>query len=147
MKPVMYACLAMVLYSLQNVILEQKLAKYTNASLLFYFYIVMLPLTLALILSLRVTKQPIIWPSGTAILIAIGVGAIYFFADYCFIGAYTNGGSLIMVMTIAMLFPVFASVIKYFWVGRLPNFYQIISYFFAAVSIILLIKGNLKGGI
>ena len=142
MKPILYACAAMILYAFQNVILEQKLAKYTTAPILFYFYLAMLPLAVILVIFLRASEQTLVWPSGIAIAITLGVGIVYFFADYCFISAYTSGGNVMTVMIMVMMFPVFASIVKYFWVGALPNHYQIASYLFAVVSVLLLAKGN-----
>jgi len=142
MKPVLFACLAVLLYSSQNVILEQKLAKYHTVTILVYFYIVMLPVTLGWIAGLKITKQPFVAPSGIAILIALGVGLVYFFADFFFVGAYTSGGSVFSVTTIVIMLPVFASVIKYFWVGGLPNLYQIAGYILAFFAVFLVTKGS-----
>lgn len=142
MKSVLYACAAMVLYAIQNVTIEQRLAKYSTVSILFYFYLVMFPMAAILVSYMKVSGQQLAWPSGNAITLVLGVGVAYFFADYCFVSAYTSGGSIMTVMILAMMFPVFASIIKYFWVGGLPNFYQIASYLVAVVSILLLIKGG-----
>ncbi|TRZ64401.1 MAG: hypothetical protein D4Q79_01570 [Spirochaetia bacterium] len=142
MKPVLYACAAMFLYAFQNVTIEQKLAKYATASILLYFYLAMLPMAAILAFSMKASGQQSVWPSGNAITLVLSVGVAYFFADYFFISAYTSGGSVATIMTTTMLFPVFASIVKFFWVGVLPNCYQIASYLFAVVSILLLIKGN-----
>ncbi len=142
MKSVLYACAAMVLYAIQNVTIEQKLAKYSAVSILFYFYLVMLPMAVITVSYMKVSGQQLAWPSGSAITLVLGVGIAYFFADFFFVSAYTSGGSVMMVMTVAMMFPVFASIVKFFWTGTLPNFYHVASYLVAVVSILLLIKGN-----
>ena len=142
MKSVLYACAAMVLYAIQNVTIEQKLAKYSTVSILFYFYLVMFPMAAILVSYMKVSGQQLAWPSGNAVTLVLGVGVAYFFADFFFISAYTSGGSVIMVMTVAMMFPVFASIVKFFWTGALPNFYHVASYLVAVVSILLLVKGG-----
>jgi len=142
MKPVIFACLALMFYAVQNVFLEQKLAKYSTFSILLYMYLVMLPLVLICLAALRIKKQPILTPSGIAIGITLGCGLLYFFADYFYVGAYTSGGSVLMVTTIVIMFPIFASIVKYFWTGGLPNFYQVAGYILAFFAVLLVAKGT-----
>lgn len=141
MKPVVYALFALFLYATQNVVIEQKLAKFEVSSVLIYFYIIMLPLAVIRLAQLKLSGQ-VVTPSGTAILIALIVGVVYFFADYFFLGAYNAGGSLMTVSTIIIMFPIFASIIKYLWVGGLPNMYQVTGYILAMFAIIFVIKGS-----
>lgn len=82
MKSVLYACAAMVLYAIQNVTIEQKLAKYSAVSILFYFYLVMLPMAAITVSYMKVSGQQLAWPSGSAITLVLGVGIAYFFADF-----------------------------------------------------------------
>lgn len=141
-KPVIYALLAMMLYATQNVVLEQKLSKYHTIALLVYFYGVLLPVSAIVLMTLKITGQNPAMPSGNGIIIAILAGLIYFFADYFFIGAYTNGGDLLTITSIVVMFPVFASIVKYFWVGGLPNTYQVAGYFLAVLSVVFVNKGS-----
>ncbi|MFH0852211.1 MAG: EamA family transporter [bacterium] len=141
MKSIIYACVALVLYATQNVVLEQKLAKCNTFSLLVLLYSAMLPLAIAGYWFFA-RRQGAFLPPGNLLWITLLVGVVYFFADAFFISAYTSGGNLIAIATIAALFPVFASVVKYLWVGGLPNRYQIIGYLFAAIAVIFMAKGQ-----
>lgn len=143
MKSILFALLALFLFAVQNVILEQKLAKYTAETLLVYFYLIMLPLAFLLLAYARITNQTIEPPFGNAVLIVLGTGLILFLANFFYINAYTSGGNLLTITTIVILFPVFASVIKFAWVGGLPNLYQIGGYILAVAAVFLTIKGNL----
>lgn len=143
MKPVIYALLALILYAFQNVLLEQKLSKYSTVAIMVYFYITLLPLALVSLFYLKVSGQTVLAPSGVTILAAILIGSLYFFADYFYIGAYTSGGSVLTVTSIVIMFPVFASVIKYFWTGGVPNAYQVFGYLLAVAAVLLISKGSL----
>ncbi len=142
MKPILLALSAMIIYAIQNVIMEQKLSKYSVFPLLVYFYLAMLPMAVCGWFYLRFTNQSIFVPSGPTILVALALGLMFFAADSCYVGAYTNGGSVIVVGTIVALFPAIASTVKYFWKGSLPNIYQILGYSFALLAVFLLAKGN-----
>lgn len=142
-KPVVFAVLALIFYAFQNVILEQKLSKYSTFAMLTYFYLAVFPLALAGLGYMKITKQPIIAPSGRMIVLVYVVGLIYFFADSLYIGAYTHGGSALVVSTIVVLFPVMVSVVRHFWVGGWPNYYQIAGYILATLAVFLVVKGNL----
>ncbi len=142
MKPVIYALLALVLYAFQNVFLEQKLSRYNTIALMVYFYVTLLPLALISLCYLKISGQDIVAPPGGTILTVVLVGSLYFFADYFYIGAYTSGGSVLTVTSIVIMFPVFASVIKHFWIGGFPNVFQILGYLLAVVSVLLISKGS-----
>jgi len=143
MKPIVFAFAAMIFYASQNVMLEQKLSKYTAIVTLVYFYLAMLPLALIGLSYLKITHQQVVVPSGSNILIALAVGAMFFFADTFYVSAYAAGGTLITVTTITLVFPAVASLMKYCWVSGMPNRYQIIGYALAALGVITVIKGSL----
>ena len=147
MKPVIFTCIALVIYALQSVVLEQKLAKFSTGVILSYCYPVMFLFALLLIGSMRYNNQTIVSPSGTDLMITIGMAIGWIIADAFFLGAYEVGGSLITITTIIIMFPVFASVIKYLWVGGLPNSYQIGGYVLAVLAVLLVSKGNIQTGV
>jgi len=142
MKPAIYAVVALFLYATQNVVLEQKFNGYSTVTILLCMYAVMLPAALIQFGYMHVSGQAIVAPNGMMILVALGVGLVYYFADYFFIGAYTQGGSVTTITTIVIMLPVFASIVKFFWVGGLPNGYQIGGYALAVGSVFLIIKGS-----
>ncbi|MBW2991357.1 hypothetical protein KY348_06685 [Candidatus Woesearchaeota archaeon] len=144
MKPILFVCIAVLLYSITNLVIEQKLSQYDTASLLVFFYIVMLPLAFSRFLYVKHTKPETVFPSGKVILIALGIGFIYFFADYFYVGAFSDvvGGKLIMITSLFITFPVVASVMKYFWTRKLPNIYHVIAYLLAVLAVLFALKGN-----
>jgi len=142
MKAVIFACLAMFQFVFLNTVIEQKLATYTTAVLMMYVYFAALPLALGTIAVLKLTGQPVVAPSGSIVALTIAVGAGYYLADFCFFSAYTNGGSVSMVGTILLLFPVLASLSKFIWTGSLPNLYQVASYLCAAGAVWLAFRGS-----
>ena len=142
MKPVVFVLSAVILYAFANVVLEQKLAKYNTASVLIYTYLVMLPLAIAFARYPKMMGQEIIAPSGIGIWIALGTGLVWFWADYLYVAAYTNKGSLITITTILVMIPVLASVFRFYWIGGLPNRYHVVGYLLAAGAVLLVAMGN-----
>lgn len=141
-RPIVYAFISMWLYGLQNVIIEVKLAKYTTMALLLYWYFAMVPLALAGLGYMYFTDQSIAIPNRTDAVIAVAVAVMFFFADFFYVGAYTNGGSVLVVTTMVVLFPVIAQLIKFLWVGGSWNYYHIFGYILAALAVILISKGS-----
>jgi drug/metabolite transporter (DMT)-like permease len=146
MKPIIMAIVALFLYAFQNVFLEQKLAKFSVFVILSYSYLIMLIISSsAWFLSVSVidkTKQnltPVGWEAGAIFFL----GVIFFVADSCYIGAYTNGGNVYTVTSIVIMFPIFASLIKLFWVGGLPNRWQVAGYILAVIATLMVIKGDI----
>ena len=146
MKPVLFACLAMVFYAFQNVLIEQKLSRYSTVAILVFFYASLFPAALAAFFALKASGQQVAVPSGAMMWATVGIGTLYFFGDYFYIGAYTRGGNLFTVATIVALFPALASVMKYLWTGVLPNRYHVIGYVFAFAAVAFVAKGNLTAG-
>lgn len=142
MKPIVFVFLAVILYAFQNVLLEQKLSKFTASGLLVYFYLCMLPLAFFAVGYLKITGQEISLPRGHFIALTLVGGIIYFLADFFYLSAYTSGGSVFTVTTIMMLFPLMASVVKFFWVGGVPNPCQIFGYIFGVLAVIFVVKGS-----
>lgn len=144
MKPVMFACLAMLIFAFVSVVIEQKLSGYTTVALMVYVYLVTLPLALGTVGFLKLTHQPIVIPTGSVMILAIAVGVGYYFGDFFFFSAYTSGGGVVIVGTVTLLFPVLASLVKFIWTGSLPNIYHVGSYFLAVGAVALTLKGSLE---
>jgi hypothetical protein len=77
----------------------------------------------------------------------IAVGALFFVADLFYVGAYTNGGSLLAITTLVVLFPAIAQLIKFTWVGGRMNYYYLVGYILAALAVILIGKGSAAAGV
>ncbi len=141
-KSLVFAFLGMCLYAGQNVVIEVRLAKYTTMALLLYWYVTLLPLAVIGLGYMYLSGQSITVPNRNDAILIVAVGGMFFFADLFYIGAYTNGGSLLAVTTVAVLFPAVALLIKYFWVGSNMNYYHLFGYILAAVAMLLISKGS-----
>jgi len=143
MNPIFLVCAGMMLFAIQNTIVEHNLSKYSVFTLSICIYSVILPLTLIIqFMALKITGEQLAMPSGNALWIAFLAGAFLLSADLCYLGAYTNGGNIITITTIAIMLPVFASVIKAVVFHELPNMHQVIGYGFAVVAVFFTTKGN-----
>jgi drug/metabolite transporter (DMT)-like permease len=142
MKPVIYACLAVLLYALGNVITEQKLKPYTQFATMAYCYIPMIAMTLCALAWKKLQAQPISFPAGNALFFAGMIAVVFFLADTFFFSSYTNNGDSFTVSSIVLLFPAAASLMKYFWTGKTPNRYHLAAYFVAVVAVVLAERGN-----
>ena len=144
MKTVVFSILSMLLYAISNIIFEQKLSKMNNLTIIVCYTSVVLVLALIIRQIVRTDDVSFDFPKGNVLWFALGVGVIYTLADYFFIGAYTNGGSLLMITSIVALFPAVASLFKFLLTREIPNMYQISGYILAFVAIILIAKGSVK---
>lgn len=142
MNPVWMAVVAMFLYAITNLILEQKLSHCSIFAVLTFSYVLMLILSASVWGGMRLIGNEVIAPSGKLIGVAALMAFVYFLADSLYMGAYTNKGSLLSVTTVVVIFPAIASIMKFFWVGGLPNAYQVFGYILATIATILVAKGN-----
>lgn len=142
MKPVVYACLAVLLYALGNVVTEQRLKPYTQFAIMAYCYIPMIVLTVCALGWKKLQAQPISLPSGQALYFAGVIAIVFFLADTFFFSAYTNNADSFTVSAIVLMFPAAASMMKYFWTGQTPNRYHVAAYLVAIVAVVLAERGN-----
>jgi drug/metabolite transporter (DMT)-like permease len=144
MKPFLFAFFAIILYAVQNALIDEKLRRYSTASLLVGFYLVMLPLGGLFLGYMKATGKPIEVPVGNHLWILIAVAVMFFLADLLYLGAYTNGGNAIMITILVVLVPVLVALIKFVWFKYTPTNYHIASFFFALLSIVFIAIGNNK---
>jgi drug/metabolite transporter (DMT)-like permease len=141
-KQVIYAAVAVILYALGNVIMEQKLKSFTQFGIMTFCYIPMIFMTAGALGVMKMRDLPIAFPSGNAIYFAGAIAVTFFLADTFFFSAYTGGADAFTVSSIVLLFPAAASAIKYFWTGQMPNRYHIAAYVAAVIAVALAEKGN-----
>ncbi len=144
MKPILLALAGMTIYSLTGVIIEQKLERFSTASLVLLFTAPMVPIAILWLLAQRAQGQAVAFPKGELLVLTLVLGAIYFFGDYFYLGAFTSGGNVLVISTIAIMSPVLTALVRHFWVGGWPNGYQIGGYLLAASGVLLLAFGNGK---
>ena len=142
MKQVIYAAIAVVLYALGNVMIEQKLKPFTQFGIMAFCYVPMVFMTAGALGFMKLRGQPIAFPSGSAIYVAGAIAIVFFLADTFFFSAYTHNADALTVSSIVLLFPAAASAMKYFWTGETPNRFHIAAYVVAIVAVALAEKGN-----
>lgn len=141
-KSLYFPLIAVVCYAVANVVLEQKLSKYNNLSLLVVYAGLIFVLAAVLRQFMRTADPVWDFPAGAAMLLMIAVALVFFAADYFYLGAYTNGGDVLTITMIMTLLPVVASVVKFLWVGGLPNKWQLAAYACAIAAVALAAKGS-----
>ncbi|MEY2640871.1 MAG: hypothetical protein RL150_264 [Candidatus Parcubacteria bacterium] len=144
MKTTLYALIGIVLYAIQNAIIDVKLKQYSPTGILLGFYIILLPLALGLFLWQKASGQPVGIPTGKPFLILSLVAVMFFIADFFYIGAYTSGGNVVTVTILLSLMPVIGGIIKFFWVRDVPNGWQVTSFGFALIAVICIAIGNTR---
>ena len=72
----------------------------------------------------------------------IVLGLIFTVADYCYVGAYNQGGTLLTITSIMLLVPVLASLIKFGLTKQAPNLWLVGGYLLAAGAVALVAKGG-----
>ncbi|MDO8407868.1 MAG: hypothetical protein Q7S95_01375 [bacterium] len=141
-KPVVFALLGMALYAVLAVVLEQRLARYNNLTLICVFTPMVLAIVVVARQIMKGSDPSFDFPVGWDLAIVLALGIVLAAADYCYVGAYTNGGDLFTITCIAVLMPVFASVLKFAWTMTLPNLWQVGGYVLAAGAVLLIAKGS-----
>lgn len=145
MKPYIFGMIAVTLYGISNVVLEQKFSKLNSLTLLFCQVTITLVLISAFYLTIRKsTNNPTLaLPTGTNIWIwIISFSAIVCCANLAFIGSFTSGGRAITISLLLLLCPVVAAITDAIWTGRPPTRWHIVSYILAALAVASTIKGN-----
>ncbi len=146
MKPVIFSVLAMLCYAISNVMLELKFSKYNNLTLIVCYGSVIFLSALCMRQITITDDKSFNFPVGLDLLLVIVMGLVFSAADYFFVGAYTNGGNLLTITSITVMFPVFASLIKFFITRSLPNVWQTGGYALAVIAIIFVTIGSQNSG-
>ena len=143
MKPILFTLVATACYAVCNVLLELKFSK-LNALTLMIVYASVIWISAFGLRQLVKTSDPSFgFPTGTLLLLAIGLGLIYTTGDYFFVSAYNKGGDVVTITCITILIPVVASLLKFGITKQAPNLWQVSGYVLAAGAIVLVAKGSM----
>jgi len=142
LKQIIYACVAVLLYALGNVITEQKLKPYTQFGIMIYCYVPMVIFTIGALSVMKARGQKVAYPHGEGLYVAGLIAIVFFVADSFFFSAYTNNADAFTVSSIVVMFPAAASLMKFMWTGQLPNRFHVAAYLVALVAVVLAEKGN-----
>jgi drug/metabolite transporter (DMT)-like permease len=143
-KSIVYAIIGIVLYAIQNVIIDVKLKQYSTISLLLGFYLALLPLAGLLFVYQKYFGDGVVVPSGDALKIVAVVAVMFFIADFFYLGAYTSGGNVVVVTILLVLMPIIGALLKFLWVKEVPTLYHIASFVFATLAVVFIAIGNSK---
>ena len=139
---VIYTLVAIFLYGLQSVLVEQKLSHCSTFGILIIIQAVLLLCTVLTVLFIKSSGEIIIYPSGKALWIAIICGLLYYIGNYFFFGAYTVAkGDVYNLAIVAGLYAVIVFSIKAISTGIYPNWYQLCGCVLATFSVWLVSKG------
>lgn len=142
MKPVLYALVAMFSYAIANVLLELKFSKANTFTLVASYASVIVILAFIGRYITKTEDPSFNWPSGETLGLVVVLGLLMAAGDYFYVGAYTAGGSLMTVASIVAMFPVFASIVKFFATGSVPTRWHMAGYACAALAVFLVSKGS-----
>jgi hypothetical protein len=132
----------MVFYAIANVLLDLKLSRFNNLTLMVCYAFIVFSVALVGRQVVGMTGTSVAFPTGEAFVAVVFLGLAFAVADYFYVGAYTNGGNILLVTTITVMFPVVASLIKFGLTRTLPNGWHIGGYIAAVGAILLVMKGN-----
>lgn len=132
------------LYAIQNAVIDVKLKQFSTVSILLGFYIILLPLACGLFLYQKLMGQPLVFPTGEPLKILAVVSAVFFVADFFYVGAYTSGGNVVAITTICILMPVVGGLMKFVWVKEVPTPYHLAGFVLAALAVILIAVGDTR---
>ncbi len=143
MKPILFALVATVCYAICNVLLELKFSKLNPLTVMILYASVIWISAVGMRQVVKTDDPSFNFPTGTFLLLAIGLGLLYATGDWFFVSAYNKGGDLVTITCITVLIPVVASLIKFGMTKSLPNLWQVSGYVLAAGAVALVAKGSM----
>jgi len=144
MKSILLALIGIILYAVQNVIIDVRLKQYSTASLLLGWYVVLLPLAVGLYLYQKQAGASLVMPVGRDLVYMIVVAGMFFVADFFYIAAYTHGGNAVTITILLVLMPVVAALMKFVWVQEVPTQYHLAGFVLALLAVLCIAAGDSK---
>ncbi|MDO8565144.1 MAG: DMT family transporter [bacterium] len=144
MKPIVYAVIGVLMYGVQNAIIDLRLREYSTVGLLIGWYVTMLPLGLILFAYQKYSGQPIQLPPQDAMKIVGAVAVMFFIADFFYISAFTSGGNAIAITILAVLVPIVVAIAKFVMTREMPTGYHFAAFACATLAVALVAIGNTK---
>jgi len=126
-----------------NLVFEQKLNKLHQAIIIANVCPIIFLIAIVWVQVVSSVGGDVQRPPTTLYPILIGTAFLWFFADFCFVGAYTSGGNMMTVTTIFLLFPVVGAIMKYVYTRDMPTIYHMVGWVVAVVAVLLVTKGEM----
>ena len=143
MKPILFTLVATGCYAICNVLLELKFAKLNPLTVMILYASVIWVTAFGMRQLVKTDDPSFNFPSGTFLVLGLGLGLLYATGDWFFVSAYNKGGDVITITCITVLIPVVASLIKFGMTKSLPNVWQVSGYVLAAGAVVLVAKGSM----
>jgi drug/metabolite transporter (DMT)-like permease len=144
MKTTLFALIGVIMYAIQNTIIDVRLKQYSTVSLLIGWYGVLLPLAVGLFVYQKIIGSPVVIPTGSNLWMLVAVAVMFFVADFFYIGAYTAGGDAVTITILLAMMPVVAALMKFVWVKEIPTFYHVVGFICALFAVGFVAVGNAK---
>ncbi len=142
-QTILWAVAAGMLYAFLLVGTEVKFSQYSPQILQVCFYPVMLLITVMWLASRRGMGLDNTLPTAALLVFAIVLGVVYYFADVALLKALTTGGTATAVAVVLAMSPVFTALVRFLWVGGLPNRYHVIAFLLAVATVVVATKGEI----
>src|SRR5689334_2173425 len=143
MKPILFTLVATGCYAVCNVLLELRFSKLNPLTVMILYASVIWISAVGMRQMVKTDDPSFNFPTGTFLLLALGLGLLYATGDWFFVSAYNKGGDVITITCITVLIPVVASLIKFGMTKSLPNAWQVSGYCLAAGAVVLVAKGSM----
>lgn len=144
MKSVLFALLALLLYSIANAIIEKKLSQISPLASSTCFYFGLLAISAPLVMFHRHLGIHLTMPEMSHVGLLAVCGVIFFFADLAWFQAYHVGGRLEVIAATFLAFPLFTSLMKGIGSGTLPTRSDVLSWAIVAIGLIISIRQPIK---
>src|SRR5215470_2573744 len=106
MKPILFALIATLFYSVCNVLLELKFSKLNALTLMIIYASVIWVTAFGMRQVVKTNDPSFSFPTGTMLVLGLLLGLIYATGDYFFVSAYNKGGDVVTITCITILIPV-----------------------------------------
>jgi drug/metabolite transporter (DMT)-like permease len=142
MNPIFLVTIAMITFAIQNNLLHQKLTHLSVFTIIVFFYSIMLPLAVIFqVVSLRITGETFVMPNWKELGFLALTATLLLMADTLYTSAYTNGGSVVAVTTIAATLPIISSIIGYLIFKETISVQQGLGCILAVLGVFLVARG------
>ncbi len=137
-----HAILAMLLFSIANVILDRNFKDVSPVLTMVIYTPTIFALAVATISYSQKNAIAMIRPSLNIVPFIILFGVVSFFADFNYFSAYNKGGkeAITPIVTIVATMPVFVMIIEMLLDRKIPNLYQFLGCILAPLAVYLAVR-------
>ena len=137
-----HAILAMVLFSIANVILDRNFKHVSPLLTMVIYTPTIFTLAVLMIVYNQKNNVPMVRPSLGVVPFIILFGGVSFLADFNYFSAYDKGGkeAITPIMTIVATMPVLVMIIEMLLDRKLPSLYQFLGCVLAPLAVYFAVR-------